>query len=128
MTEVLPVRLSEEELKAAAEDLAVKVKERSKLEAEKKEFNEHMKGQLKEIEEAIQARAQMVREKMELRPVEIEEHFEETTFTVGYYRVDTGTQVRMRPMDPMERERARQGKLFAMPIPAEAATDTGRAG
>lgn len=104
--EMLPVPLTDDELLAHA-DRAARLQGQADHEAEA--LRDEMKERRAEIEELrTQAREalRLVRERREDRRVEVEVVYEYAANAVVLVRLDTGEQVRQRPMTADERQEA----------------------
>lgn len=103
-TRKLPVRLSEAELKAKADDLAKANIDRVNLENEKSKLSSEFNARIKEIKGDIAELSQAISSRMEHRDVEIEERRNEQSFMIETFRLDTDEKISERAMTTSERQ------------------------
>jgi len=97
--EVLPVNLTEEELRYKGDALAKKMLERDKLEYEKKVKAAEYKERIDEINVEASALAGNIRTRSEMRPVACLDEKDYDARRINRIRCDTGEIISSRPMD-----------------------------
>lgn len=122
--EHLPCTLDSQELVLKSRALAELLCDQSTIELEKKEANADFKSRLDAIDTKLSALALEVRTGKEYREVPCTEHADYADGRVEIIRMDTGQVVRMRPLEPHERQ---QGLAFAERGRAERVRRTERA-
>lgn len=104
VTKNLPCKLTETELKEFGRKLAVKCEDIAAEESRQKDQKSEMKARLDGMESERSIFALVVRRQEEQRDVEVEEMFDYVTGKVIQTRLDTGEELRVRPMSNEERQ------------------------
>jgi hypothetical protein len=118
-TRLLPVKLSPEELRERANELADKVRKWEALERLRKETAKAQKVQIDGIKENVLELSSIVSQKSELRPVEVIESFDVPERLAREVRTDTGETVGSRPMTLAEVQEHEQKRLQFADGPGE---------
>lgn len=109
--ERLPVKLTEREKMAKADDQAAKVLELERMEQQHKELKKEMKEREDALKLQIRKLAMQIDTGSEDRLVDVEEVPSLGERLVHTYRQDTGALVRSRPMTPAEMAEAQQERI-----------------
>ena len=112
----LEVKLTDDELREKAAEVAAKRKQVNELKAAKKSNAAALKTQIDAIDAEIDHGCSVLREKVEARSVECKWIRDEGRKMMICVRIDTGAQVDSRQMSDKER----QAELFEEPAPVEA--------
>lgn len=104
VTKNLPCKLTEAELKEFGRKLAVKCEDIAAEESRQKDQKSEMKARLDGMESERSIFALVVRRQEEQRDVEVEELFDYEAGKVIQTRLDTGEEIRVRPMTNEERQ------------------------
>lgn len=113
MIKSLPVKLTVEELRSVADDLAASCVEQDRIREEKAEVTKTYNDGLKDEARKISRLARLLRERQEFRDVPCTERFVFETNTCEVYRDDTGERVEVRAMTAEEREAQSQADLLS---------------
>ena len=104
-TETLPCKLTTEEVATYSDNLAHRLADLGKIEAEKATAMSGFKGRIEAAEEEIATLARKVREKKEDRTVNVDEISDYVAAEISHVRRDTGEILRTRIMTMAERQR-----------------------
>lgn len=113
-TEMLPVRLTDEEVQKKGEALAASLTTLAALREERKEAVAAMKGVERKTEEGIDDMRRAITDRSERRPVSCVERADVDAALWRAYRLDTDEQFRTRVMESNEVAERRQGSLFTL--------------
>jgi hypothetical protein len=116
MIRSLPVELTDEELRAKANELASVVSGLGSYEREKSEVSKQIGGKIEQARKEMGRLSQQISTKQEWRDVACEEQFDFEENIVRVIRKDTGDTVDTRVMRPEER----QQRMKLVPIKKEA--------
>lgn len=111
----LPVKLTQEELVAKAQENARQIQKCVALEDAKKEAMAAFNADLKVLDAEIVDASRVISSGEENREVDCDERFNLDAKTVEVWRLDTGELALTRGMTRDEVDEARQGKLFPVP-------------
>lgn len=92
--------LTEDELKQYANELAVKIGEKSQHEDELKSFRSQMKANIDETDAKINRFSEVIRNKYEYRNIECEIEVDPKQKIKSYYDIETGELISTRKMNP----------------------------
>lgn len=109
-TRSLPVKLTQDEYTARADELARQVGRFDEVESTRKAQQTDFKSQLETIEGAIKSLSRIVRDKTEYREIRVYESRNDTALTMDIIRDDTGEVVESRPL----RKDELQANLFSL--------------
>lgn len=110
-TRMLPVQLTEADLKERGEELAAKVVQLVELKEQKKEEAKAAKERIDALEAQIVALSGVVRAKQEPRAVEVKEVPDVHRKVMEVVRLDTGKVIESRALTPLELEDVLQQRL-----------------
>ncbi|MCW8137280.1 MAG: hypothetical protein KIT58_00035 [Planctomycetota bacterium] len=110
-TRMLPVELSELELRERGNELAGKITALVQKEEEKKEAAKQAKEEIDRLKAEVVSLSHVVSSRKEPRPVEVVERPDPRRKVVTVVRLDTQEVVESRPMTPLELEDALQQRL-----------------
>lgn len=100
----LPVKLSDDELRARSDDLAKAEIDRVNLETRKSADSSNYNRQIKESKLKIAELSQAISSRQEHRDVEIEERRNDETYMIELWRLDTQEKIEQRAMTTQERQ------------------------
>jgi hypothetical protein len=101
-TRLLPVKLTEEEIKVKGEELAKSIDDHTNLEKEKKSVLSDFTKRLKESSEFVRRTAKIVETGTEFRDVPVRKDFDPKKNICRIFREDTGDLVEARSMTAEE--------------------------
>jgi hypothetical protein len=104
LTRNLPVRLSDDELRARSDDLAKAEIDRVQLETKKSAESSNYNKQIKESKIKIAELSQAISSRQEYRDVEIEDRRNEETYMIETWRLDNNEKISERAMNSQERQ------------------------
>lgn len=96
--------LTDEELKQAADDLAMYLDDLQSLDSELATIKSQFKGRIEQCEANVNAKKRLVRDKKEMRPVEVEVESDYSACMIRVTRLDTGDVIESRPMTGDEKQ------------------------
>lgn len=105
LTEILPVKLTNDELRERGERLAGLLEEIATEEAEKKAANDMAKDVIERLETKAYMLARVIRSRQEDREVQVDEVEDLEAKEFRTVRIDTGETVHRRRMTPEELQR-----------------------
>lgn len=103
-TRLLPVQLTDEEIKTRAQEQQKLIQEHDEVELQRSILGKSMKEQMEDLKVRIRRAKRVIESGSELRPVEVEERPDYEASKMDTYRLDTNEFVSSRPMDEGEKQ------------------------
>lgn len=103
-TQMLPVKLTDEEIKTRAQEQQKLIQEHDEVELQRASISKSMKEQMEDLQLRVRKLKRAIESGTELRPVEVEERPDYEASKMDTYRLDTGEFVSSRPMEEGEKQ------------------------